>query len=267
MAAEGKIDPMHQFTVEPLVPLHLGDYDISFTNSALFMTIALLLIFGFVASGLKRDLVPGRWQMAVESLANFINDMVKVNIGPEGRVFTPFIFALFTFILASNLLGLMPLALIPGVHPFTPTSHFSITGVLAVASFSTVLVVGFWKHRLHFFSLFVPHGTPWYMVPLIAPIEFISFMVRPFSLGLRLFVAMIAGHILMEVFGSFVVNGGNTFIADPASGGGALAGLVAITSFLFIVFVVALELLMCVIQAYVFALLTTLYLYDAVNLH
>ena len=190
-----------------------------------------------------------------------------MNIGPEGRVFTPFIFALFTFSLASNLLGLMPLALIPGVHPFTPTSHFSITGVLAVASFSTVLVVGFWKHRLHFFSLFVPHGTPWYMVPLIAPIEFISFMVRPFSLGLRLFVAMIAGHILMEVFGSFVVNGGNTFIADPASGGGALAGLVAVTSFLFIVFVVALELLMCVIQAYVFALLTTLYLNDAVNLH
>jgi F-type H+-transporting ATPase subunit a len=162
------------------------------------------------------------------------------------------------FILVSNLLGLLPLAIIPGLHPFTSTSHFSITGVLAVLSFSIVLIVGFWKNGLRFFSLFVPHGTPMPMVPLIAAIEFISFMVRPFSLGLRLFVAMIAGHILMEVFGSFIVSGFH---------GGAMGIGVGILSFLFIIFVVALELLMCVIQAYVFALLTTLYLSDAINLH
>src|SRR6476659_2334016 len=249
---------MHQFTVEPLVPLHLGKYDVSFTTSSAWLMVALAVIFGFMALGMKRELVPGRWQMAAEGLAGFIDDMVKVNIGPEGKKYVPYIFSLFTFILVANLLGLLPLAVIPGLHSFTTTSHFSITGVLAVMSFSIVLIVGFWRHKLHFFSLFVPHGTPMVMVPLIFLVELLSFMVRPFSLGLRLFVAMIAGHILMEVFGSFIVSGLH---------GGAMGLGVSILSFLFIVFVVALELLMCVIQAYVFALLTTLYLNDAVNLH
>ena len=258
MAAEGKIDPMHQFTVEPLVPLHIGNYDVSFTTSSAWLLVALALIIGFMAMGMRRELVPGRWQMAVEGLTGFIDDMVKVNIGPEGRKYVPYIFSLFTFILVSNLLGLLPLAIIPGVHTFTTTSHFSITGILAVLSFSIVLIVGFWRHKLHFFSLFVPHGTPKVMVPLIAAIEFIAFMVRPFSLGLRLFVAMIAGHILMEVFGSFIVSGFN---------GGPMGWGVGVLSFLFIVGVAALELLVCAIQAYVFALLTTLYLNDAINLH
>ena len=258
MAAESKIDPMHQFTVEPLVPLHIGPYDVSFTNSAAWMLVALALIFGFMALGMKRQLVPGRWQVAAEGLTGFIDNLVKVNIGPKGKAFVPYIFSLFSFILVSNLLGLLPLAVIPGLHSFTTTSHFSITGVLAVLSFSIVLVVGFWRHGLKFFSLFVPHGTPFIMAFLIAPIEFISFMVRPFSLGLRLFVAMIAGHILMEVFGSFIVSGFQ---------GGALGWGVGALSFVFIVFVAALELLVCAIQAYVFALLTTLYLNDAINLH
>jgi F-type H+-transporting ATPase subunit a len=258
VAVQGKIDPMHQFAISPIAPLHLGRYDISFTTSAAWMLVAFLLIFGFVALGMKRELVPGRWQAAVEGVTGFVDDMVRVNIGPEGKKFTPYIFSLFVFILVSNLLGLLPLAILPGLHPFTTTSQFSLTGVLAVLSFSIVIIVGFWRHGLHFFSLFVPHGTPAVMVPLIAAIEFISFMVRPFSLGLRLFVAMIAGHILMEVFGSFIVSGLH---------GGAMGLGVSVLSFLFIVFVVALELLMCVIQAYVFALLTTLYLNDAVNLH
>jgi F-type H+-transporting ATPase subunit a len=258
VAAEGKIDPMHQFMVEPLVPLHLGKYDISFTTSSAWLLVALAIIFGFMALGMKRQLVPGRWQMAAEGLTGFIDDMVHVNIGPDGKKFVPYIFSLFSFILVANLLGLVPLAIIPGLHQFTTTSHFSITGVLAVLSFSIVLIVGFWRHGLHFFSLFVPHGTPAIMVPLIAAIEFVSFMVRPFSLGLRLFVAMIAGHILMEVFGSFIVSGLN---------GGAMGWGVGILSFLFIVGVAALELLVCAIQAYVFALLTTLYLNDAINLH
>ncbi len=258
MASEGKIDPMHQFTVEPLLPLKVGDYDLSFTNSSLWLLIALMVIYGFMAMGMRRQLVPNRWQVAVEGLTGFIDDMVNVNIGPEGKKFVPYIFSLFVFILVANLLGLFPLSIIPGQHQFTTTSHFSITGVLAVLSFSIVLIVGFWRHGLHFFSLFIPHGTPKIMVPLIAAIEFISFMVRPFSLGLRLFVAMIAGHILMEVFGSFIVTGLN---------GGAMGVGVGILSFLFIVFVTALELLVRAIQAYVFALLTTLYLNDAINLH
>jgi len=258
VAAEGKIDPMHQFAVEPLVPLHIGNYDVSFTTSSAWLLVALVLIIGFMALGMKRELVPGRWQMAVEGLTGFIDDMVKVNIGPEGKKYVPYIFSLFTFILVANLLGLLPLAVIPGLHPFTTTSHFSITGILAVLSFSIVLIVGFWRHGLHFFSLFVPHGTPAVMVPLIAAIEFVSFMVRPFSLGLRLFVAMIAGHILMEVFGSFIVSGFN---------GGPMGWGVGLLSFVFIIGVAALELLVCAIQAYVFALLTTLYLNDAINLH
>jgi F-type H+-transporting ATPase subunit a len=257
--ASGKIDPMHQFTVEALGPaLKIGSFDISFTNSALFMVITLLLIWIFMLGGMKRELVPGRWQVAVEGLTGFIQSMVDVNIGPKGKRFTPYIFSLFTFILVANFLGLMPIAIIPGLHAFTPTSHFSVTGVLAILSFSIVLIVGFAKHGLKFFSLFIPHGTPLGMIPLIAPIEFVSFMVRPFSLGLRLFVAMIAGHILMEVFGSFIVSGFNA---------GAMGWGISILSFLFIVGVAALELLVCAIQAYVFALLTSLYLNDAINLH
>ena len=258
MAEAGKIDPMHQFTVEPLVPLRIGGYDISFTTSSLWLLIALALIIGFMAMGMRRQLVPDRWQVAVEGLTGFIDDMVRVNIGPEGKKFVPYIFSLFTFILVSNYLGLIPLSVIPGQHQFTTTSHFSITGILAVMSFSIVLIVGFWRHGLHFFSLFMPSGIHWIGKLALFPIEFISFMVRPFSLGIRLFVAMIAGHILMEVFGSFIVTGLN---------GGAIGWGVGGLSFLFIVFVSALELLVCAIQAYVFALLTTLYLNDAVNLH
>jgi F-type H+-transporting ATPase subunit a len=256
--ASGKIDPMHQFTVEALGPtLKIGSFDISFTNSALWMVITLLLIWLFMLGGMKRQLVPGRWQVAVEGLTGFVQSMVDVNIGPKGKRFTPYIFSLFTFILVANLLGLLPVAVF-GLRSFTPTSHFSITGVLAILSFSIVLLVGFAKHGLKFFSLFIPHGTPLGMIPLIAPIEFVSFMVRPFSLGLRLFVAMIAGHILMEVFGSFIVSGLN---------GGAMGWGISLLSFLFIVGVAALELLVCAIQAYVFALLTSLYLNDAINLH
>ena len=255
-----KIDPMEQFLIRPIGPkLQVAGFDISFTNSALWMALALLVVGIFMYGGMKRQLVPTRWQAAAEGLTEFIQNMVDVNIGPKGRAFTPYIFALFTFILAANLLGLLPLGVIPGFHAFTATSHFSITGILAIMSFSIVLIVGFWKHGLKFFSLFVPHGTPMVMIPLIAAIEFVSFMVRPFSLGLRLFVAMIAGHILMDVFGSFIVNGFNA--------GGAVGPAVSVVSFLFIVGVAALEILVCAIQAYVFALLTTIYLNDAINLH
>src|SRR5215212_3376439 len=125
---------MHQFAVEPLVPLHVGGYDISFTTSSAWLLVALALIFGFMAMGMRRQLVPGRWQVAVEGLAGFIDDMVKVKIGAGGEKFIPYIFSLFTFILVSNLLGLLPLAVVPGLHSFTTTSHFSITGVLAVMS-------------------------------------------------------------------------------------------------------------------------------------
>ena len=267
MAAEGgKIDPMHQFTVEPLFGTagwHLGHYNIAFTNSALWMVIALVALWAFMLGGMRRELVPGRWQAAVEGMSGFVDNMVATNVGPEGRRFVPLVFTLFSFILLANLLGLLPIGLIrpiaAGVHPFASTSHFTLTGVLAILSFGTVLVVGFARHKLHFFSLFVPHGTPWWLMWLIPPVEFFSFMVRPFSLALRLFVAMTAGHILLEVLAGFVVQ---------SVGSGPLWGvIVGVPTFVLMVGISALEVLVCVIQAYVFALLTSLYLNDAVNLH
>jgi F-type H+-transporting ATPase subunit a len=260
VAAEGKVDPMHQFTIERIGPkLAIGGYDISFTNSALWMVIALLVLGLFMYGGMKRQLVPGRWQVAVEGFTGFVNNMVETNIGPEGRKFAPYLFSLFMFILVSNLLGMLPLGIVPGYHAFTTTSHFSITGLLAILSFSIVIIVGLWRNGFHFFSLFWAPGTHWIMALLLVPIEVVSFFVRPFSLLLRLFVAMMSGHILMEVFGSFIVTG---------IGSGNPLGLgVSLISFVFIVGVGALELLVCALQAYVFALLTSLYLNDAINLH
>lgn len=252
---------MEQFLVEPVLGRHIviGGYDLSFTNSALFMVVVFVLLALFMAGGLKRQLVPGRWQVAAESVISFIDNMMQVNIGPEGKKFAPYIFSIFMFILFANLVGVLPLAIVPGLHTFAVTSHITVTAVLAFLSFGIVLAVGFWRHGLHFFSLFVPHGAPGWLMPVIIPVEFVSFMVRPFSLGLRLFVAMTAGHILLEVFGSFVVQGLNA--------GGPLGIVVSILSFVMIIGVSALELLVCAIQAYVFALLTSLYLNDAVHLH
>ena len=258
MAAGGKIDPMHQFVIEPIAGSFQANNPFVFTNSALWMLIVLGTIFFFMLGGMRRELIPGRWQVAVEGLIGFVDDMVHASIGPEGRKYLPWVFTAFIFLLFANLMGNMPFGIVKAAHPFTVTSQFTITGVMSLISFAIVLGVGFWKHGLHFFSLFVPPGVHWIGKVLLFPIEFISFMIRPFSLGLRLFVAMIAGHILMEVFGSFIVTGFN---------GGAVGWGVGILSFLFITFVSALELLVCAIQAYVFALLTTLYLNDAINLH
>lgn len=262
MAAEGgKIDPMHQFLVEPLFGKHLivGGYDISFTNSALFMVITLGCIWLFMLGGMKRQLVPGRWQAAVEGFTGFVANMMHQNVGPKGKAFTPYVFSLFMFILVANLVGMLPLGIVPGWHAFTVTSHLTVTGVLAIVSFAIVLVVGFSKHGVHFFSLFIPHGTPGYMIPLIFLIELFSFLIRPFSLGLRLFVAMTAGHILLKVLAGFVINGLNA--------GPGIAAIVSIPSFILMIGITLLELLVCAIQAYVFALLTSLYLNDAINLH
>jgi F-type H+-transporting ATPase subunit a len=251
--------PLDQFKIEAVAPLSAGGLDLSITNSSIWMLLVLGAITLFMVGGLKGQLVPGRWQMAVEGVHNFITGMLDANIGPEGRKFVPLIFTLFMFIIFSNIAGLLPVGIIPGGHAFTVTSHLSVTAVLAVLSFGTVLVVGLARHGLHFFSLFVPHGAPWWMLPIIVPVEFISFLIRPFSLALRLFVAMTAGHILMKVLASFIVTSGDAGI------GWSL--LIGVPTFALLVGISALELLVAAIQAYVFALLTSLYLNDAVNLH
>ncbi|ANU07745.1 F0F1 ATP synthase subunit A [Paraurantiacibacter namhicola] len=262
MAGEtAKVDPMYQFTIEPLFGSQgweLAGFNIAFTNSALWMTITLVVLWVFMLGGMKRQLVPGRWQMMVETFTGFIDDMLEANIGKAGRKYVPYIFSLFMFILFANLLGLMPLGVV-GVHPFTFTSHFTVTGVLAILSFAIVLVVGFFKHGIKFFSLFIPSGTPLPMVLVIFPIELVSFLFRPFSLALRLFVAMMAGHVLLEVLSSFVIDGWNA-----GAGFGLLVGL---PSFLLMIAICALEILVAGIQAYVFALLSSLYINDAENLH
>ncbi|HEY7810173.1 MAG TPA: F0F1 ATP synthase subunit A [Allosphingosinicella sp.] len=261
MAAEsGKIDPMHQFEVQSIFEgFSIGGHQIAFTNSALWMLLTLAAVWLFMMGGMKRQLVPTRWQAAVEGVTGFISSMMTTNIGPEGRKFTPYVFTLFMFILVANLLGMLPLGVV-GLHPFTVTSHITITGVLAIVSFAIVLIVGFARHGFHFFSLFVPHGAPWWMLPILIPVEFVSFMVRPFSLALRLFVAMTAGHILMKVLAGFVINGLN---AEALW----VAPVVSLPSFVLMIGITLLELLVAAIQAYVFALLTSLYLNDAVNLH
>jgi F-type H+-transporting ATPase subunit a len=260
VAAEaGKIDPMHQFQVQPLFDgFTLAGHEIAFTNSAWWMVLTAVVLWVFMLGGMKRELVPGRWQAAVEGVTGFVDDMLATNIGPEGKKFAPYVFSLFMFLLTANLIGMVPIGVL-GLHPFTVTSHFSVTGILAIVSFSIVLIVGFWRHKLRFFSLFVPHGTPWYMIPMIFLVELMSFLVRPFSLGLRLFVAMTAGHILLEVLSGFVINSTNAGI-----GYGVVIGL---PTFALMIGIAALEILVAAIQAYVFALLTSLYINDAVNLH
>jgi len=258
VAQPAPIDPMHQFQIAPVFGGELDATPFMFTNSALWMLIVLGVIVAFMWGGLKRELVPGRWQAAVELFTGFIDNITRSSIGEEGRKYLPWVFTTFVFILVANWIGSMPFALV-GTHPFTVTSQFTVTGTMSIISFAIVLGVGFWKHGLHFFSLFVPHGAPLGIKILMAPIELMSFLVRPFSLGLRPFVAMFAGHILVEVFGYFVVQGINS--AAP------MGYAVSIVCFVFLIGLNALELLVGAIQALVFALLTAIYINDAVNLH
>ena len=259
MAAEGKIDPMHQFVIEPIFGSFQGGNPFVFTNSALWTLIVLGVIWLFMFGGMKRELIPGRWQVAVEGLIAFVDDMVNVSIGPEGKKYLPWIFTSFVFLLFANLVGNMPIGIVPGAHPFTITAQFTFTGVMSLITFAIVLGVGFWKHGLHFFTLFVPKDAPLLFKPFIAIIEFVSFLVRPFSLGLRPFIAMFAGHILLDVFGNFVVQALNSH---------SVGGIgIWLLSMCFIMFVSMIELLVAAIQAYVFAILSSLYISEAVNLH
>lgn len=247
-------NPMEQFAIQKLSPLSVMGHDVSFTNSALWMLIALVIIAGFLIVGTAQPrLVPGRWQAAVEAMYDFVRGVVNENVGPNGKAFVPLIFSVFVFVLVCNLLGL-----IPWVGSFTPTSHVAVTLALALIVFVTVLVVGFMKHGLHFLTLFWPKGVHPALALFILPIEVLSFFVRPFTLAVRLFANMTAGHVLLKVFGTFVVALGSFGALPYVFGVVPLAVNVALS---------ALELLIALIQAYVFALLASIYLNDAINLH
>jgi F-type H+-transporting ATPase subunit a len=243
--------PLEQFQIKPLVPLEVAGHDVSFTNASAFMTLALVAIWVFMFFGMRRAaLVPGRWQSAVESVHEFVVGMVDENIGPKGRAFVPFIFSLFMFILVANLIGLIPFS-------FTVTSHIAVTFAFAAFIFVLCVIIGIAKHGTHFFSLFVPPQTPIALLPLIVLIEMISFLSRPLTLSVRLFANMTAGHILLKVFAGFIISLG-------LAGAGYAA--IGVLPFAMNVALYALELLVAVVQAYVFALLTCVYLNDSINL-
>lgn len=244
MAAEGS--PLEQFQIERLIPLHIGSVDVSYTNSALLMTIAVVLIALLLIAGTSRGaLVPGRIQSMAEMAYEFVSNMVDENIGHHGgREFFPLVFAIFMFVFFGNTLGLIP-------YSFTFTSHIIVTFALALFVFLLVTLVALWKHGIRFFTMFFPAGAPIFMAPILIPIEIVSYLSRPVSLSIRLFANMMAGHTMMAVFAGFTITLG-IFGFFP----------IAINVALY-----ALEVIVTALQAYVFTILTCLYLRDAVHLH
>jgi len=244
-------DPIHQFEIHSLVPLgHIGGHEIAFTNSALYMGIVVLAITALLlGASAPRALVPGRLQSIAELSYEFVADTINSTAGKEGMKFFPFVFTIFMFVLVANCIGLIP-------YTFTVTSHIIITAALALMVFLTVLIYGFYRNGLKFFGLFVPHGIPIYILPLIVFIEVLSFLSRPISHSVRLFANMLAGHITLKVFASFITLLGGLGIFGMFGATLPLALVVALT---------ALELLVAFLQAYVFAILTCIYLNDAIH--
>jgi F-type H+-transporting ATPase subunit a len=245
------MNPMEQFAVKPIVPMHIGHYDVSFTNQSLWMCIVVAAVTLFMTMATsKRSLVPSRMQSMAEISYEFVANMVGGAAGEDGLRFFPFVFTIFMFVLFSNFLGLLP-------GSFTVTSQIVVTFAMAAFIIGMVIVTGFLRHGIGFLKLFVPHA-PLLLLFLLVPIEIISFLTRPISLSVRLFANMLAGHTLLKVFASFVILLGGA--------GGVLSLLSAAPMFL-IVAITALELLVAALQAYVFAILTCIYLNEALHLH
>jgi F-type H+-transporting ATPase subunit a len=246
------MDPIHQFQIADLFHLgHFGGSTIAFTNSALFMAIAVVLLTVFLVGGTAQaQTVPSRMQSAAELTYEFVANMLRSTAGKEGMRFFPFVFTIFMFVLTLNMLGLIPYA-------FTVTSHIVITAALAITVFLTVLLYGLFRHGLRFFNLFVPKGVPIYILPLIVGIEVLSFISRPISHSVRLFANMLAGHIALKVFAGFIILLGTALGAIGWAGG--------VLPFAMIIALTALEMLVAFLQAYVFAILTCIYLNDAIH--
>jgi len=242
----GMPDPMHQFEIKRILPLEIFGVDASFTNASLFMVLAVITASAFLLMSTSgRSLVPGRLQSVAEMAYEFVANMVRENVGTAGMKYFPFVFSLFIFILACNMLGMIP-------YTFTVTSHIIVTFALAAVVFIGVTIIGFARHGIGFLKFFVPSGVPAALLPLLVVIEVISYLTRPISLSVRLFANMMAGHTMLKVFGAFVVGLG-------ALGGWAPLG--------FMVAFTGLEILVAFLQAYVFAILTCIYLNDAIHMH
>lgn len=241
--------PLKQFEVQPIVDLQFAGLDVSFTNSSLMLTLIVLAIVAFFTFGLRgNSVVPTKMQALIEMFYEFISNMLKDNIGPEGKKFFPLIFSIFLLILGANIAGMMPYA-------FTVTSHIAVNFAFALFCFLIINIVGFARHGLKFLKLFVPKDVPIVILPIISVIEVISYLIRPFTLAIRLSAAMTAGHIVMKVFAGFIISLGSIFV---------LLGAVPLA---FSVALVALELLVAFLQAFIFSILVCIYLNDAVNMH
>ena len=238
-------DPIHQFEIKELIPLEIFETNISYTNSSLFMSLAIIFVTLLLLLSIKnKSLIPSRLQSISEIFYEFISNMVSDNIGDKGRKFFPLIFTLFTFLLFGNMLGMLP-------YSFTFTSHIIVTFVLAMFIFLLVTLLGIFIHGFKFFGLFVPKGVPMIMLPLMIPIEIISYLSRPISLSVRLFANMMAGHTMLKIFAGFIVP----------------LGIFGIAPLMVDVALTALEVLIAFLQAYVFTILTCLYLNESINLH
>ena len=247
MSASGENhSPLEQFEIIPFVHFEVGSVDFAFTNSSLAMVITIAVITLFLTLSVNtRSIIPSRVQLISELSYGFIAQLLKDTVGEQGRKYFPFVFTIFMFVLIGNMVGMLP-------YSFTFTSHIIVTFALAAIVFIGVTILGFAKHGMHFFSFFVIPGLPWYMLPLLIPIEVISYLSRPISLSVRLFANMLAGHTLIKVFAMFVIT------MPFYSGVLPLAFIVALTG---------LEILIAFLQAYVFAILTCLYINDALHLH
>ena len=240
-------NPMQQFSVHKIGPeINIGGIDLSFTNASLFMVIsaAMILIFLFVGTKEKK-IIPGKVQLIAEMFYTFVAKMINDTAGSKAKPYFPFIFSLFMFVLFCNMVGMLP-------YSFTVTSHIIVTLIMALFIFIAVTIIGFAKHGFKYLSIFVPSGVPAVLLPLITVIEIISYLSRPVSLSVRLFANMMAGHTMLKVFGGFVISLGLLGGWLPLSFSVALTGL---------------EILVAFLQAYVFAILTCIYLNDALNLH
>jgi F-type H+-transporting ATPase subunit a len=245
------LNPMEQFAIKPIIPLHIGGYDVSFTNQSLLMVVVVLAAALFLTLTVKPGrLVPTRGQSMAEMSYEFVANMIHSATGEDGLKFFPFVFTLFMFVLFCNFFGLIP-------GSFTVTSQIAVTFALAALVILAVVLVGFAKHGIGFLKLFVPKA-PFALLLLLVPIELISFLTRPISLSVRLFANMLAGHTMLQVFAGFVIALG--------SAGGILSAL-SIAPMLLIVAIMLLELLVAFLQAYVFAILTCIYLNEALHLH
>lgn len=238
--------PLDQFKVKEIISFHLLGYDASITNSALFMIISGIFITSYFLIAFKRKkLIPSRLQISGELLYSLISNMLGQNVGSKGKEFIPLVFTLFLFILTCNLFGMIP-------YGFTVTSHISVTFALAMVIFMLVTLVGIYLHGWHFFSLFLPRGTPWWLAPLMVVIELFVYMARPVSLSLRLAANMVAGHVLLKVLAGFVLS---------------MTIYLKILPIPFIVILIGFEIFVAILQAYIFTILSCVYLNDAVNLH